>query len=497
MKFKFDSKSLKFKLWAYFALFAALLMLILWFLQIFFLRSYYQEMKITETRRIANTIISQYGQEDFFDSIDAILGTNDLYIHIETADGSIIFSPISFHDESNDSKMMNKGMGVEGMPKFPEPKFAPSPSAAYMRELQAVREKLMTSTVNNASIILAGPRSDTKTLAYGVILDDTPDQEVILYIFSPLYPVESTVSILANQLIYVTIISLILAFFLSFYLSNRIARPIREITKSATKLAQGEYGITFSGGHYTEIIHLADTLTLTSKELAKADNLQKDLIANVSHELRTPLTMVKSYAEMIRDISGNDPTKRLNHLQVIIDEADRLNVLVGDLLVLSKMQSGVDTLHMSTFNLKETVQSILHSFDIFKEQDNFKLILQCPSDIFVTADEARMKQVVSNLINNAIRYSGETKAITVTISLVKDRVRCEITDAGQGIAANELEHIWERYYKSSSNHSRNTVGSGLGLSIVKEILLLHHATFGVESELGVGSTFWFELKETH
>lgn len=490
-KFKFDSKSLIFKLWVYFALFAALLMIILWFLQIFFLRTYYEEMKIMETRRVANSISANYDAEDFSDIFTTAYNTSltsDLFIDIEIAGQHCIFPPYSRRDDFDD---LEGKIPAENSENFDQIKsFIP-----YVKEIQNVKTRLLTDPDQTTSIIIPDPRSYTNTLAYGAILDDTPNAEVILYVFSPLYPVDSTVDILANQLIYVTTISLVLAFVLSVYLSNRIAKPIRDITKSASKLAEGKYGITFEGGHYTEIIRLAETLTHTSKELAKADNLQKDLLANVSHDLRTPLTMVKSYAEMIRDLSGDDPVKRGKHLQVIIEEADRLNQLVGDMLMLSKMQSGVDALDFICFNLRETAENLLHSYDIFAEQEGFEISFVCEADVYVKGDENRIKQVLSNLLNNAIRYSGETKVIALIITETEQTVRCEINDSGQGIATEELKHIWERYYKASSNHSRNTQGSGLGLSIVKEILQLHHAKFGVQSELGKGSTFWFEMKK--
>ncbi|MEG1930350.1 MAG: HAMP domain-containing sensor histidine kinase [Anaerovorax sp.] len=463
MKIKADFKSLKFKLWAYFALFAALLMLILWFLQIFFLNTYYEEMKISETRKIANDIVSEYGQKDFFQTIDRTLAKSDFYIHVETGDGTIMFSP------------------------YPN-------SKNYINEMMAVKKQLLSkSTIRSTSIIIPDSNSNTNTLAYGAILDPTPGNMVILYLFSPLYPVNSTVGILINQLIYVTVISLLLAFALSIYLSKRITKPIVNITDSATKLAEGQYGITFEGGQYSEIMRLADTLTYTSKELAKADDLQKDLIANVSHDLRTPLTMVKSYAEMIRDISGNIPEKREHHLQVIIDEADRLNFLVNDLMELSKMQSGVASLSIKEFNLKGTVESLLNAYSIFAENENYQLNLNSADEIWIKGDEARLKQVITNLLNNAIRYSSDSKKISVTLTQKKGITRCEITDSGQGIEESELAHIWDRYYKASSNHSRTTTGTGLGLSIVKEILILHNAQFGVESQVGCGSTFWFEL----
>ena len=468
MRLNIDRNGLKFKIWIYFILFAALLVTMLWFLQIFFLDTYYEEMKISETRKVAKSIISKYGEDGLVDYISALSNQNDMFIHIESSDGTIIFSP----GESLSRRI---------------------PSSSYLMEMSVIKNNLISNGTKTTSIMLTDPGRKNNTLAYGAYLDDMEGQEVILYIFSPLFPVESTVDILSNQLKYVTLISLVLAFALSFLISNRVSRPIVNITNSASKLAEGNYNVTFEGGRYSEIARLADTLNYTSRELAKSSKLHKDLIANVSHDLRTPLTMVKSYAEMVRDLSGNNPEKRNAHLQVIIDEADRLNLLVSDLLVLSKMQSGVESLHISKFCLRDTILSILNAYDILCEKEGYRINLDCDPGLIVTADEFRIRQVISNLVNNAVRYSNDNKNIKIRVIEMEKRIRCEIADSGQGIPESELEYIWDRYYKSSSNVSRNTSGTGLGLSIVKEILLLHQAKFGVDSKVGEGSTFWFEL----
>ena len=470
MKLNLDRKGLKFKIWLYFALFAALLMGMLWFLQIFFLDTYYEEMKVSQTRKVANSIIARYGEDNLVQYISELSYKNDMFIHIESGDGTIIFSPAQTLDQPD-----------IGGARF------------NFTEMAALKSDLIQSGKNNISIFLSDRRNN-RTLAYGAWLDDTEGREVILYIFSPLFPVESTVDILSSQLVYVTLISLVLAFALSLLISSRISRPIVNITKSASRLAAGDYKVTFEGGQYTEIAQLADTLNYTSLELAKTDDLRKDLIANVSHDLRTPLTMVKSYAEMIRDLSGNNPEKRAAHLNVIIDEADRLNLLVSDMLELSKMQSGVKVLNIVKFDLYDTIVRLLNSYRIFCEREGYRITLSGEPGTIVSGDEARISQVVSNLVNNAVRYSSDDhREIVITVTGTKDAVRCEVSDSGQGIPEDELEHIWERYYKSSSNHSRNASGTGLGLSIVKEILLLHKADYGVKSKVNEGSTFWFEL----
>ena len=330
--------------------------------------------------------------------------------------------------------------------------------------------------------------TEKNVYAYATVLnkDDCGEDfqdACVLYIFSPLRPVTSTSKIMTTILIYVTIISLILALIMSLYLSARITWPIRKITSSADRLAHGEYGIVFKGGHYTEINNLADTLTSASIELEKSDLIQKDLIANVSHDLKTPLTMIRSYAEMIRDISGNDPQKREQHLQVIIDESKRLNDLVDDLLTVSRMQSGRISIEEKEFSISEAVLSIARTYEVLEVEQGYKFNVDCPSDFIVTGDEEKLKQVISNLVTNAMKFCGDDKQINISLQRRGKLVRVSVEDHGSGIAAEDLDHIWERYYRSSSNTIRTSEGSGLGLSIVKEILTLHKATFGVDSTL--------------
>ena len=464
---KMDPRSINFKVWLYFVTFATFLLIILWGLQIFFLNNYYQEMKINETNRVANVITSQYENENILDIIRNLSYSNDMYIHIETTDGTIVFSPIS----------------EEGR----------RPSYGYLGEMAAMKERLFESKSKSISTLIPEGRSDLNTLAYAGFVEDAYDDKAILYIFSPLYPVGSTVAILQEQLKYITIISLAMAFAISIYLSRIISLPIRRITDQAKELAHGEYGVTFDGGKYSEIMNLADTLTHASMELAKSDKLQKDLIANVSHDIRTPLTMVKSYAELIRDISGEDGDKRQEHLKVIIDEADRLNRLVSDMLTLSKIQAGVEELNLSEINVSEMVESVVGPYIEILRDEGYNIVAHCDEKLWVRVDLAKMKQVIGNLLSNAIKYCGKDKTVYINAYEDNSLLHFEVIDNGMGIREEDISQIWERYQKGSTNHVRKTSGTGLGLSIVKEILNLHNAKFGVESKLMEGSKFWFEL----
>lgn len=463
MKTNIKIKSIRFRIWLYFLGFTALVLVLMWFLQIFFLNNYYEEMKVRETENAAYRISSSYevgGKAQMIHTAKSIAGNDDMYIHIESASGDLIYA---------------SPLGGE-----------------YSALIDTVQGDLMASGDNSVSGMIPGGGGSRNILAYATFLGT--EQEEILYVFSPLYPVQSTVNILQSQLTYISIIAFILAFVLAYFLSIRITDPLLSIIKSARKLSEGQYGISFRAERpYAEIEDLANTLNKTSLELERSINMQKDLIANMSHDLRTPLTMVKSYAEMVRDLSGDDTRKRTEHLNVIIDEADRLNQLVGDILTMSAVQSGELPLDETVFDMKETVENVLAPYRLLEESEGYKFEVHCKEKIFVRGDQTKIIQVLSNLVTNAIKYSGTDKRIIITVRKINKIMRCEISDNGAGIKPEELPYIWKRYYKSSSNHARSAAGSGLGLSIVNEILNLHNTRFGVKSSLGKGTTFWFEL----
>ena len=481
MKNNFSFKSIRFKLFAYFIGFAVLLVILIWILQIVFLDAYYEDMKLRETERMSRTLVQEFAANpdlaSLADSISDLTSNTDTFIRVETADGRTLITPEYY-----------------GYRQF----------FLYRVQASNLRTNLLEGDFPSYSEITPGATDDPDTGALSYVcylrkvnVGDTEELNLsktyLLYMFTPLYPVGSTISILRTQLTYITVIALFLALSIAIYMATHISKPIKEITKSAAEMGKGNYGIQFHGGQYEEIAELAETLTNASRELEKSDMYQKDLIANVSHDLRTPLTMIKSYAEMIRDLSGDNPEKRQQHLNVIIEETDRLNALVDDMLNMSRMQQRNVELERTDFDLTETVNSLLPSYRILAEQEGYNIGFRNPGPLMVNGDEPKIKQVISNLINNAVKYCGDDKVIEVELERSGKKARLSVTDHGQGIAPDELTHVWERYYKSSTHHVRPTEGSGLGLSIVKEILTLHKAEYGVSSKVGQGSTFWFEM----
>ncbi len=485
LKNRFDPKSIRFKLWMSFIIFAVVLIGLIWFLQIFFLDHYYEEMKKAEVSKLADQIVETYERKDYdlyelVDTLNNLASINeDVYIRIETLDGTTLVSP--------------EYTGPETIYR-------------YTRQMEQLRNELLENEeLPSVSRITRAEGIDGNAgiMSYACYLTredgfngffSPASSSYILHVISPLYPIKSTVSIMRHQFGYITVIASVIALALALYFANRISRPIKDITRSAAEMGRGRYGVQFKGGTYTEINDLASTLSHASRELEKTDMYQKDLIANVSHDLRTPLTMIKSYAEMIRDLSGNNPDKREAHLAVIIEETDRLNALVTDMLNMSRLQNRTIALERADFDLKATVETLLPSYDLLCEQEGYHITFNSPEPLLVNGDEDKIKQVLSNLINNAVKYCGEDKEIIINLRRAGRKVRCEVIDHGAGIAPDELSRVWERYYKSSTHHVRQIEGSGLGLSIVKEILNLHKADYGVNSKLGKGSTFWFEME---
>jgi signal transduction histidine kinase len=200
--------------------------------------------------------------------------------------------------------------------------------------------------------------------------------------------------------------------------------------------------------------------------------------------------MIVGYAEVMRDIEGENTPE---NMQVIIDEAKRLSVLVNDLLEISRIQGGISQRNDEVFVLEEVVTETVDRYRRLKAEAGFSFLCEAEGESKVRADKSKLLQVICNLLNNAIHYSDEKKQIEVRVFRVENACRVEVKDYGVGIAEEDLPNVWQRYYKVDKVHRRSSAGSGLGLSIVREILEMHHACYGVSSKVGEGSLFWFSL----
>ena len=381
-------------------------------------------------------------------------------------------------------------VNTEGLVLFPrEPNFDPNaPEVKDALDFSEETAVLLEHLSGNGHTVY----EMNDEYVYGAKVKLFPNTDTYLYVGKSLEFIATTSSYMNVRMTLISVFVFILSFAVTSAVAGWLTNPIAEMTKKARQLAQGNFNVDFYGMNYgKEMVELAEALNFARDELSKTDRMQKELIANVSHDFKTPLTMIKGYASMIIEISGNHPEKRNKHAQVIVDEADRLASLVNDVLDLSKIRSGMETMKAETVDMSAYLEEILDRFAYLRETKGYKFVTDIDEGLYTYADEMKIGQVLYNLIGNAVNYTGEDN--TVYVRLKKETgntFRFSVRDTGKGIKPEELAEIWDRYYRSKDNHKRPVQGTGLGLSIVKTILERHCFRYGVDSEVGKGSTFY-------
>ena len=459
------------------------LVALLWMFQTVFLDQFYRAIKTAEIKRTAAVIAANIDHAELKTLITRIAQHDDLSIRIFTVSGGDLASI-----EIGPSSLINH-LAIEDLYELYDKTIASNGEYLEAYDRSALNNDRYDDRKFTGQV---PPPNDglRQSIIYSrqVTLADGTSAVILLNTF--LSPVTATVKTLRIQLIYISLILTALSLMLALMLSRKIARPISQLNSRAKAMAAGDYSTHFAPGGVREVAELADTLNFTATELGRVEGLRRELIANISHDLRTPLTMIRGYAEVMRDLPGeNNP----ENVQVIIDESNRLTSLVNHILDLSKLQSGTQELVPVDYDLTAAVRDIVARVGKLTETDGFQIDFLADESVRVQADPARIEQVIYNLLTNAVHYAGPDHRVTIRQSLTDGWVRIAVEDRGEGIAPEQLSHIWDRYYKSDKPHRRAAVGTGLGLSIVKNILDLHHARYGVESTPGQGSTFWFEL----
>ena len=514
---------LRFWLAVGFLIFSALLLIVLWLFQTVFLETFYKSVKTRQVKDCAYSVADNISSDNLSDLITDIEEQNSMTVAIFDT-GSTIFTTVYssknpfqrfklemstvyelYHcaaeqdgeystitrsgnprrfDRDNNSGRNNQATPDSAFPAF---------GNADDRDDDDRNDDRDDDDRGDSSFadrrFPALERENVETLAFVKVVDTAAGERLVI-VESEITPVSSVVDTLRYQLIIMTVVLAALSIIVAVVVAATISKPLADTNKKAKALADRNYDLHFSGGRYREIKELNDTLNYAADELKKVDNLQKELIANISHDLRTPLTMITGYAEIMRDLPGEVTPE---NIQIIIDEATRLNNLVSDLLDISRLQSGTADIKHAPFSLTNCIQSIFARYTKLIENDGLNLVFEHEGEAFVNGDELRMTQVIYNLINNAVNYIGEDKTVLVRQTVADGRVRIDVIDRGDGIPQEKLDDIWDRYYRVDKEHRRAVIGTGLGLSIVKNILIAHDADFGVISKLGEGSDFYFSM----
>ena len=451
--------SLKRKIWQYLIIFSLVIILFLWLFQVIFINKYYEYTKTKDIKHIAKKLLTAYNSENIYNTLDEISYQENLCIEITSSNSTL------YRSSTTSNCLFSKGV---------------------------LKESFINSGNKEETYNLQNPQFANKTILEAIKLDDN----LYAFLSTSLEPLDSTAKILKEQLLIISILILSLSLLIGYFISKRLSKPIVDISQKANLISKGKIKKEFtSDSDILEIEDLNNSLNEMMIELGKTEELEKDLLANVSHDLKTPLTMIKAYAETVRDLTYNDKEKRNSNLNIIIEETDRLALLVNDILTLSKLQQSMDNLTLSEFDLILLIKNILKRFTIYEEKYGYNIIFKHTNirKLMIKADQKKIEQVLYNLIINAINYTGSDMKVVINISKVNNLYKIEVIDSGKGIDTKDLDNIFDKYYKSEKKHKRNLYGTGLGLSIVKSIFILHDYKYGVDTKKGKGSSFYFYI----
>ena len=539
--------SIKWKTFSIFLIFTIVLLGVLWFFQIAYLNDFYKMIKKQETEQVLDNVENLLRTEDDpSEAIEKLAANRNLGIFITDSDGQPLYnaeyisnSQMSSLPQFLFSSFYNQALenGGEAVVEFKgsqlQRKHVPGSQPPGDEpvtdgdEADSEEEPATGEGADGTEDATVSPDNTESELSSEEILEEKPGKiaytippeqkeelfrqnignelaesviyirivniggtENVIMINSVLTPVDATVSTLKAQLRIISIIIIVIAFILAVALSRSLSKSIISINDEAKKLAAGDYSVKFNSKDYMEVAELSKTLNYAASELGKADSFQKELIANVSHDLRTPLTMIKGYAEVMRDIPGENTPE---NVQVIIDETERLSGLVNDMLDISKLKAGTISIQPEEYNITESIRHVLERYNKLREVEGYTIDFKYDREVNILADEQKMYQVLYNLVNNAINYTGPDKKVTVIQKVNGNTLRIEVKDTGDGVKQEDIPYVWDRYYKDKTAHKRALQGTGLGLSIVKSVLELHGARYGVSSVQGQGATFWFEI----
>ena len=471
------------RVFIYFLFFTAALLLLLWVFQIALLSDFYRLQKTEMLNTAIDSLAKNIDNDGLQLLSDRIAQANDICVLIvndraerqisSEASRDCVIHKMSGFDLDRFIQMANESsktiyrifsLGGFGKSEYDENRFnghVPPADNGQARSMVAIRRVTTASGSDN-----------------------------YIFLNAIITPVDATVQTLQNQFLFIAVLMVLLSFVISLVLSHRIAKPIENTNNAARGLSEGRFEPEASNVNYKEIMQLNTTLAKAAVDLRRVEEMQRELIANISHDLRTPLTLIEGYAEAMRDLPGENTPE---NMQVIIEETRRLTSLVNAVLEYSANRNGSNPIDPKVYNLTDSIFTILNRYRKMTELDGYQVKFSCKESVFVLADEMKIGQVIYNLINNALTYTGADKTVTVVQTLAGQHVRVDVRDTGEGIDERELPYIWSRYYRGQKPHKRATVGTGLGLSIVKGILDCHQVRYGVESTRGVGTTFWFEL----
>ena len=393
----------------------------------------------------------------------------------------------------------------------------------FLSSIEVAKEKYKTYLEERKNLLYSDAKmtirkiDDTSNSLNYILLYGKLDNGYSLYIRIPIAPIEESVRISNNTLIVIGIATVIISAFVASLISKRFTSPIlqlNDITKKMAKLDfKQKYRINDSDDEINElgknINTMSDKLESTIKQLretnselekdieekSKIDEMRKQFISDVSHELKTPIALIQGYAEGLIENVNNDDESRKFYAEVILDESNKMDVLVKQLLELMKLEYGKRKFNDEEFDVVELINEVIRKCNVMLEENQIQVVFDEKKPIYAYADDFYVEQVVTNYFTNAIKHAKEVngkKQIKITIQNVKNKIRVSVFNTGDKIPEEDLTRVWGRFYKIDDSRNRENSGSGIGLSIVKAIQNNYQNEYGVQN-LSNGVEFYFDI----
>ncbi len=329
----------------------------------------------------------------------------------------------------------------------------------------------------------------------------------------PVASIDEAVYISNLLLLIVGVVMLIIGIIIVSVTSRTVAKPVKELSGIAQAMKNLDFSVKYESNRTDEIGSLGNSINALSEKLektigelydknkklekdielkSKIDTMRKEFIANASHELKTPVALIRGYAEGLSDNIATDYESRKIYTDVIIEEADRMDHIIRQMLELMEIDSTDGILQGQEISLSQLTEEVINSFDVILKAKDVSVSIEYDNECLVKGDRYKIYQAITNYISNAINHVDDKKIIRISLKNCDDKVEFLVYNSGVGISEDEQDAIWERFYKVDKAHTREYGGTGLGLSIVKSVVLLHHGEYGVRN-LPEGVEFYFTL----
>ena len=508
------NKSIRYKLLAYMTVSIVVFAFLLLAANTFFAERYYVRYKrgiLIKTGKEITQMISGKNKASDFQDEELIYSLNRLEksiggsIMIGKVDGTLYYPiPHNIKDQIKNIFISNPFIDFQSRVK-------PMPKGEI--RFQGLREDTIKSLIpvdeNSYFVITKDPNLKFDTLRYQTRLEN--DLRILVWI--PMAEISQNAAVSNRFTAIVAIITIFIAGLWIFYISDKFTKPIKEINKITKRMSELDFSKTLDIKGEDEIGQLSQSINHLSYRLDGAigelnrknrqleqdidkgkriDTMRREFVSNVSHELKTPIFLIQGYAEGLKTNIAVDEEKRSFYYDVIMEEAEKMDVIVKDLLNLTQIESGNIDLSRCDFDVEMLINETIKKLGpIFEEKDiNPEIDIDVKQQ--ANGDPVRMEQIIINYLNNAINHIDSHKQIKITAQRSNDKIRVSVFNTGQHIPEELLDRIWISFYKVDKARTRSYGGTGLGLAIVKAIQQAHSNEYGVSNTEG-GVLFWFDM----